>query len=127
MWHIFRVKYEKLLQTIFSFGPVFHKVALVFLATFVGIFLTGSNYPYRLIFLTPVFWVLSKVIQFNRDPNALILLIFGLVIFFLPLFPHWETLINPAVVIYLILVTPILIEACVDGWRRIRWCKDGET
>ena len=111
IWHIFRPNFEELFKAFCVLGKVPKRFALAFLATFVGMFLTASNQIYMLLFFSPILVVLLKVVQFNGNRLALIILIMGLAIFFLPLFPYWGKLISPAVFAYAILVTPILIEA----------------
>jgi len=114
IWRIFRSNFKQLFRTFSVLGGGPKRFALAFLVTFVAMFLIASNQIYMLLFFTPVLVVLLKVVHFNGDRLALILLIIGLAIFSLPLFPYWETLISPVVFVYAILVAPILIEACVE-------------
>ena len=118
VWYIFRPKFRKLIRTFSELGEIPNRFALAFLATFVAIFLTASNQIYMLLFFTPVLVVLSKVVHFNHNRVALAFLVCGFAIFFLPVLPYWEILINPAVFLYVVWVAPILIEACMPRGNR---------
>lgn len=96
-WRAARGRYVRLDALIAAAPAAESRMVTGFALTFVALFLSGSSFAYRCVFLLPVLWFLHA---HRREPSCRWLLASGLALLWFPWLPHgWELINVPALLL----------------------------